>query len=113
MHARLSAGSARSGAMIAGAKDVLFRWLTGRLLTDPSTAAGSGVFDIEKGCWDGKLAAAAGDLRAAGGRARRARRCRCVPEWRDRWDLPGDLPVVLGAADSVLGVLGVGRRAPR
>ncbi|WP_167102586.1 FGGY-family carbohydrate kinase [Mycobacterium sp. DL592] len=105
MHARLRA-LGRAGVTVAGAKDVLFEQLTGRLLTDPSTAAGSAVFDIERGQWDTGLAAAAG-ITALPDVARADSAEPLSARWRDRWGL-GDLPVVLGAADSVLGALGVG-----
>jgi 2-oxoglutarate ferredoxin oxidoreductase subunit alpha len=44
-------GCVYGGATVAGAKDALFAQLTGELLTDPSTAAGTAVFDIEAGGW--------------------------------------------------------------
>lgn len=106
MHARLQR-LGRAGAVVSGAKDVLFAELTGELLTDPSTAAGSAVFDIERGEWDPDLVAAVGIpalpevFNAATTRPMRAR-------WRERWGLPADFPVILGGADSVLGALGVG-----
>ena len=59
MHARVAA-LGHGGATVAGAKDALFAHLTGELLTDPSTAAGSAVFDIELGEWHTGLVAAAG-----------------------------------------------------
>lgn len=106
MHARLRR-LGRAGVTVAGAKDVLFHHLTGVLLTDPSTAAGSGVFDLDRGRWDPELVAAAGiprlpDVAAAS---------TAVPlrsELQTRWGLAGSVPVVLGAADSVLGAAGVG-----
>lgn len=106
MHARL-ARSGRAGTTVAGAKDALFAELTGYLLTDPSTAAGSGVFDLHTGDWNAELVAAAGIPRlpsvAAADTALPLRAA-----WRDRWGLPDGFPVVLGAADSVLGALGLG-----
>jgi sugar (pentulose or hexulose) kinase len=106
MHARLQK-LGRAGATVAGAKDVLFQQLTGRLLTDPSTAAGSAVFDIERGAWNTELAVAAGisglpDIASA------TTTLPLTQSWRHRWRLPDELPVALGAADSVLGALGVG-----
>jgi sugar (pentulose or hexulose) kinase len=106
MHARLFR-LGRAGAIVAGAKDVLFAHLTGELLTDPSTAAGSAVYDIERGLWDAELVEAAQIPRlpvvspAATTRPLR-------PAWQQRLGLPSEFPVVLGAADSVLGALGVG-----
>lgn len=106
MHARLQK-LGRAGTTTAGAKDVLFHQLTGRLLTDPSTAAGSAVFDIERGTWNDELAAAAGISRLPDV-APAATALPLAQPWRQRWGLSGDVPVVLGAADSVLGALGVG-----
>lgn len=106
MHARLRK-LGRIGATTAGAKDVLFRELTGHLLTDPSTAAGSAAFDIEQGSWNVDIASAAG-ISALPEVASAATALPLAPQWRARWGLPGELPVVLGAADSVLGALGVG-----
>lgn len=106
MHARLHQ-LGRAGVTVAGAKDVLFHRLTGHLLTDPSTAAGSAVYDIEQGRWSAELAAASGIF----GLPEVAASATALPlaqGWVQRWGVPGDLPVVLGAADSVLGALGVG-----
>lgn len=89
---------------LAGAKDYLFAQLTGELLTDPSTAAGSGVYDLGSGAYaDGPwppLPAVepstamrgldAGVARLVGARA--------------------GLPVSLGGADSVLGAEALGAR---
>jgi xylulokinase len=95
---------------ILSAKDYLCFALTGCALTDPSTAAGYGVYALEEGRWDAGLCAvwdldpallpevrpaadAAGPLSAAGG----------------RWlGLPEGLPVSVGAADSVAGALAMG-----
>ncbi|TAM66605.1 MAG: hypothetical protein EPN48_16265 [Microbacteriaceae bacterium] len=91
---------------VAGAKDFLFQALTGELLTDPSTAAGFGCFDVERRRWDESARELAGDVRlpeVAGSdhwrplRAELARSLGC-----------GRVPVVLGAADSVLGAYGLG-----
>ncbi|QEN14650.1 xylulokinase [Mycolicibacterium sp. ELW1] len=109
MHARLQ-GLGCAGTTVAGAKDVLFHQLTGSLLTDPSTAAGSAVFDLERGCWSAELVAASG-LPSLPEVAHSATALPLTQRWRQRWGVPGELPVVLGAADSVLGVLGVGARA--
>lgn len=110
MYARLARAGDRA-AVVAGAKDALFAHLTGELYTDPSTAAGFGVFDLDSGGWNSELTSAAGisrfpDVLAAGSWRP------VLPAWRDRWELPEGLPVVLGAADSVLGALGIGATAP-
>jgi xylulokinase len=117
--ARADPGRAAATATIASAKDYLFAWLTGELATDPSTATGYGCYELATGTWNTECLAAA-DLT---GRAREkagpwlpavrpcatsrplqadvAARLDCAP-----------IPVVLGAADSVLGALGLGVREP-
>jgi len=118
---------AAATATIASAKDYLFAWLTGELATDPSTAAGYGCYELRTGRWSievlataglaGGEASASGVAGAGGGgpglpavrpsttsralRAEAAARLGCPP-----------IPVVLGAADSVLGALGLGIREP-
>jgi xylulokinase len=94
---------------VAGAKDFVFCWLTGELLTDPSTAAGYGCFDLASGAWDRELGSrfpwslpavcAADTVRAIS------------PRRAAEIGLPPDLPIVLGAADSVLGAYGLGVRS--
>jgi xylulokinase len=110
---------------IASAKDYMFAWLTGELATDPSTAAGYGCYELETGRWSVEVLATAGlavggasaGASASGGgpglpdvrpsttsaplRPEAAARLGCPP-----------IPVVLGAADSVLGALGLGVREP-
>jgi len=106
---------------LLAAKDYVFGWLTGEIATDPSTASGFGCFELQSGGWHGDVLAAAASLagRALPGRvlpdmppvlpatasrplrARAAARLGC-----------GEIPVCLGAADSVLGALGLGVRDP-
>jgi len=127
--ARADPGRAAATATIASAKDYLFAWLTGELATDPSTAAGYGSYELATGTWNTDCLAAANlTARAPGApgapgppgvpcgprlpavhpcttsrplRAQAAARLDCRP-----------IPVVLGAADSVLGALGLGVREP-
>ncbi len=106
MHARLL-GLGRAGVTTAGAKDVLFQQLTGDLLTDPSTAAGSAAFDIEGGGWNAELVSAAG-ISGVPDVAPANTALPLASPWRQRWGLGDDVAVVLGAADSVLGAVGVG-----
>jgi sugar (pentulose or hexulose) kinase len=90
---------------ILSAKDFLCFALTGRAVSDPSTAAGYGVYSIAEGRWDpalcafweldpqllpaiGPANAVAGPLNPAGARL---------------LGLPEGLPVSIGAADSVSG----------
>jgi xylulokinase len=106
MHARLRRLD-RHGSTVAGAKDALFQHLTGELLTDPSTAAGTGVYDLVAERWNDELVSAAGlpGLPDIGAAATALPMCAALCE---RWGVRGELPVVLGAADSVLGAAGVG-----
>ena len=106
MHARL-ARLGLAGSVVCGAKDALFAHLTGELLTDPSTAAGTGVYDLDGNRWDPDLVAAAQisglPTLAPSAAIRPLRTVLC-----ERVGLPVGFPVVLGAADSVLGARGVG-----
>ena len=106
MHARM-ARLGQAGTTVAGAKDVLFAHLTSELLTDPSTAAGFGVYDLDGNAWDAELVAAARLPQLPGLAPASTSRALASP-WRERLGLPADFPVVLGAADSALGALGVG-----
>ena len=104
---------AAATATIASAKDYLFAWLTGELATDPSTASGYGCYELAAGRWN--AAALALGLPGRGPdlppvrpsatsrplRAEAAAALGCP-----------QVPVVLGAADSVLGALGLGVREP-
>lgn len=109
MHARMQL-LGHGGAIVAGAKDVLFAHLTGELLTDPSTAAGTAVYDIEAGSWNAELVEAA-NIPALPVVAAAATTRPLLSQWRTQLGLPAEFPVVLGAADSVLGALGVGATA--
>ena len=119
--ARDDPARAAATATIASAKDYLFAWLTGELATDPSTASGYGCYELEAGRWDAAVLAmaglaVAGLAREGGGPGLPAVR----PSVTCRLLRPGaaarlgcaPVPVVLGAADSVLGALGLGVRAP-
>ena len=112
MHARLARGGVHEDTTIAGAKDFLFSSLTGRLLTDPSTAAGTGGWAL-RGGWNAAVLAAAGV--AADRLPEVAAAISAVPlrpELAALWGCRPGLPVVLGAADSVLGAYGLGVRSP-
>jgi len=95
---------------LLGAKDYLFGVLTGEMLTDPSTATGAGCYDLAAGAWIAEAvppglprlpeiapSTTARPLRPAAARA---------------LGLVAGTPVVLGAADSVLGALGLGLTTP-
>jgi xylulokinase len=120
MYARLAAAEpavATRASHLVGAKDLLFAWLTGELLTDPSTATGYGAYDVRSGAW---LTAPIDALEAELG-APVPRLPAVEPSLSTRplsaataltLGLPAGLPVCLGAADSVLGALGLGVAAP-
>ena len=126
---------------LLAAKDYLFGWLTGCVATDPSTAAGFGCFGLQAGQWhQGVLAAGQAAARLdqpLPDQPLPDSRCRPLPDQRlPGQRLPGlppvlpstatrpllaevaarlgcgEIPVCLGAADSVLGALGLGVRAP-
>lgn len=99
---------------VLGAKDYLFWWLTGRYATDPSTATGFGCYDLEAGAWSPELWRAAG-VREPG----------MLPDVLDSstvlpldsaaaavLGLKAGTPVILGGADSALGLLGMGATDP-
>jgi sugar (pentulose or hexulose) kinase len=101
-------------ARLAAAKDWLHWWLTHRLVTDPSTAAGYGCLHLRRGDWDsGILAAAFGDTGPALPEVQPAA---TITELSGKaaaeLALPAGLPVCLGAADSVLAARGLGVTLP-
>ena len=107
-------------ATLLGAKDYLFAWLTGQVLTDPSTATGYGCYGLETGTWLPDLAAAAG-VTPAGGRAGRPGLPPVVPSAETRpmlqelaaaLNLPAGLHICAGAADSVLAAEALGAVHP-
>jgi sugar (pentulose or hexulose) kinase len=115
--ARADPARAAATTNIASAKDYLFSWLTGALATDPSTASGYACYELETGRWNAAALALAQSVSLPGGgprlpavrpstasrplRAEAAARLGCPP-----------VPIILGAADSVLGALGLGVRDP-
>lgn len=89
---------------IAGAKDYLFEQLTGELLTDPSTAAGSGVYDLTTGEYAaGPWPALPPTRPSTESRGLDAGVARLI-------GVRAGLPVALGGADSVLGAEALGAR---
>ena len=100
-------GELPQDATVVAAKDHLFARLTGELATDPSTAAGFGAYLLEEGRWDDELSEGFAfppvvpSLTTAP----------LLDTLADRWGVPARLPVVLGAADSVLGAVGLGVRS--
>jgi xylulokinase len=120
MFLRVAAGEpARAAATtrLLAAKDYLFAWLTGEVATDPSTASGFGGYQLEADAWDGEVIAATANLLRAGQEVPELPpvlpSLTCLP-LRDEAAARlgcGRIPVCLGAADSVLGALGLGVRA--
>jgi xylulokinase len=119
MFARLAddePGRAAATDRILSAKDYLFQALTGEPVTDPSTASGYGCYGLSTGAWDERvLRTAASQLGTPlpalppvlpSGTARPL-----LAAAADRLGC-GQIPVCLGAADSVAGALGLGVRAP-
>jgi xylulokinase len=112
--ARADPARAAATVAIASAKDYLFAWLTGELATDPSTASGYGCFELAGNRWNLEVLAAAG----LPGHGQDLRLPALWPPTASRPLSPGAaarlgcprIPVVLGAADSVLGALGLGVR---
>lgn len=91
-------------ARLAGAKDYLFSQLTGELLTDPSTAAGSGVYDLGAGAYaPGRWPELPPVEPSTSTRPLDAGVARLI-------GAPAGLPVALGGADSVLGAEALGTR---
>jgi xylulokinase len=107
-------------ALVLGAKDLLFKWLTGEVLTDPSTATGYGCYSLVGGGWDAAIAAIAG-CSVSGGRpgrpglppvARSSDTRPLHPATAAALGLPAGLPVCVGAADSVLAAEALGATSP-
>ena len=111
---------ASTTALVCGAKDFLFRELTGESLTDPSTATGYGCYDLRAGAWAPEVAALAGLATTAGRPGRpglpavhAARETRPLRDEVARaLNLPAELPVCVGAADSVLAAEALGALDP-
>ncbi|HEX9517337.1 MAG TPA: FGGY family carbohydrate kinase [Streptosporangiaceae bacterium] len=128
------ARAARTSTLL-GAKDYLFSWLTGQAITDPSTAAGFGCFGLKAGDWSPAVLTAAAETAArdagdghgredvSSGRSACGRLPALPPVLAATATRPlrpevaarlgcEQLPVCVGAADSVLGALGLGVRSP-
>lgn len=95
---------------ILSAKDYICYWLSGELVTDPSTASGYAVYSLKTSSWDEELLAEAGvDLEL-------------LPSIRESsevvgnikktvahdWGINPNAKIVNGGADSVCGVIGLG-----
>jgi len=100
----------KAASHLLGAKDYLYRLLTGEPLTDPSTAAGVGCYDLLAGTWIPELVPAGLPRLPEIGPAESSRPLR--PSAASALGLVAGTPVVLGGADSVLGALGLGLTRP-
>lgn len=100
--------------LILSARDWLALWLTGEVSTDPSTASGSGIYNLTTGEYDTELLAEAGfgsellppimpsDVP-----------CGTLTDGAAKLlGLPVGIPIIAGAADSVCGVFGTGASQP-
>jgi sugar (pentulose or hexulose) kinase len=105
-------GRAAQTAMLLGAKDFVLSRLVGRTATDPSTAAGFGCFDLAAGRWDPQLRDLVPDLPALPDVVPSASALPLLDTAAEQLGLPSGLPVCVGAADSVLGALGMGVSEP-
>ena len=95
---------------LLGAKDYLFGVLTGEALTDPSTATGTGCYDLADGAWIAEAAPSGLPRLPEIAPCTTARPLR--PAAARTLGLVAGTPVVLGGADSVLGALGLGLASP-
>lgn len=98
-------GRLAGAARLLGAKDWVFGVLTGEYLSDPSTATGTGCYDLHTGDWIDGLADGLAALPGI------APSHTCRPLRADIGLAPG-IPVCLGGADSVLGAVGLGVSRP-
>ena len=124
--ARVAPQVAGRARRLLAAKDWLFWRLTGEPATDPSTASGFGCYGLGAGAWFEPAVAAAADLLVSLNNrpidhpglptlppvlpSTTVRRLEA--DVATRLGLPVGLPVCLGAADSVLGCLGLGVERP-
>ncbi len=114
---RIDPHEVAAATMLLGAKDYVHGWLTGEFVTDPSTAAGFGCFDLHTGAWDRTILWAYAELAGAPAPALPAidvsTSARPLSgEAALALGLPAGIPVCLGAADSVLGAHGIGVSRP-
>ncbi|MFN8205050.1 MAG: gluconokinase [Solirubrobacteraceae bacterium] len=103
----------RAARWWAGLKDYVLLWLTGELVTELSSASGTGLLDLAARTWSPVAleVAGVGADRLPPILATTATRP-LAPGAAARIGLPAGTPVVLGAADGPLGNLGTGATAP-
>lgn len=96
-----------------GMKDLVLLALTGELVTECSSASGSGLLELATGTWDATaLELARIDAEQLPPVAAPTATRPLTAEMAARTGLPVGLPVVLGAADGPLGNLGTGAVRP-
>lgn len=101
---------ARQVKWVLSAKDYIHLWLTGTHATDPSTASGFGVYSLRKGAWDAALCREAGFDIEKLPRIRNSQEVtgHLLPPVAEATGLPPGIPVIVGAADSMAGLVGAG-----
>ncbi len=96
-----------AGGVLAGAKDLVFAWLTGLLWTDPMSGASTGMFDSAAWRWDVALLDRAGITAGRLPELHEAvESAPLLPAAADDLGLPAGLPVTLGGMDGPLTQLG-------
>jgi gluconokinase len=96
-----------ASGVVAGAKDLVFGWLTGLLWTDPMSAASTGMFDSAAWRWDGALLDRTGITAGRLPELHEAvESAPLIPAVADDLGLPAGLPVTLGGMDGPLSQLG-------
>lgn len=105
----------RRGRWAFQPKDFLFHALTGRALTDPSSAARTLGFDLRTATWsrDVLRALAVPESMLPELAATSSARVGLTADVAARWGLRAGTPVVVGAADRAAEVLGLGVESPR
>lgn len=96
-----------AGGVLAGAKDLVFAWLTGLLWTDPMSAASTGMFDSAAWRWDAALLDRAGITAGRLPELHEAvESAPLIPAAARDLGLRAGLPVTLGGMDGPLTQLG-------
>ena len=111
--ARHEPGTLAQARWWAGLKDYILAWLTGRLVTELSSASGTGLLDMATRAWSPEA------IELAGVSARQLPEIlpttavlSLTPAAAALTGLPAGTPVVTGAADGPVGNLGTGAIAP-
>ncbi len=100
---------------LLGAKDFLYSWLTSTFVTDPSIATGFGCYDIHGGTWDSDVIDEYSQnypLLTLPDIVPSKTLSPLTATAADVLGLTAGIPVCVGAADSVLGAIGMGANKP-